>query len=420
MRMVQDISYQTMMKIAFISYEYPPDTACGGIATYVYQASRLLQKRGHHVEVFTSSPYRCGTEIQDGILIHRVNETDRQEFSKWIGKLFADQHALTQFDVLEAPEYNAEAREAIRLVPDIPLVVKLHTPSFLIAKLSTSELSLLRKARLYIYALRKGVRSNFGWKYDPNNDIERLHTLDADEIVAPSQSLGKKLVEAWGLDAKKISYVPNPYVPSEELLKIPVETHTNIVTFLGRLEIRKGILDIARAIPLILRQYPKAKFRFVGQPLHSPHRNLDMQQYLEHKLRHYSDSLEFTGLIGSERVPDILANTDICVFPSLWENFPNVCLESMAAARGVIGSSAGGMAEMLDDGRRGKLVPPRSPKKIVQAAIELLENPELRIKLGELARERVLNEYNTERIGALQEASYTRAIKQRQAEGARC
>jgi glycogen synthase len=57
------------MKIAFISYEYPPDTSYGGIATYVKQASQLLCQRGHHVEVFAASPDRCGTEVEEGILV---------------------------------------------------------------------------------------------------------------------------------------------------------------------------------------------------------------------------------------------------------------------------------------------------------------------------------------------------------------
>ena len=48
------------MRIAFISYEYPPDTAAGGIATYARQAAHMLRDRGHAVEVFAASPHRTG------------------------------------------------------------------------------------------------------------------------------------------------------------------------------------------------------------------------------------------------------------------------------------------------------------------------------------------------------------------------
>ena len=61
------------MNIAFISYEYPPDTAYGGIATYVHQAAMMLSRRGHHVEVFSGSPHRTGTENEECLLVHRIN-----------------------------------------------------------------------------------------------------------------------------------------------------------------------------------------------------------------------------------------------------------------------------------------------------------------------------------------------------------
>ena len=52
------------MKIAFISYVFPPDTAAGGIATYIKQAADRLQNRGNLVEVFTASRHRSGVETE--------------------------------------------------------------------------------------------------------------------------------------------------------------------------------------------------------------------------------------------------------------------------------------------------------------------------------------------------------------------
>ena len=64
------------MKIALISYEYPPDTAYGGIATYVEQAARMLSERGHYVEVFAGSERRAQSSDESGILTHRILEHD--------------------------------------------------------------------------------------------------------------------------------------------------------------------------------------------------------------------------------------------------------------------------------------------------------------------------------------------------------
>ncbi|MBD2297305.1 glycosyltransferase family 4 protein [Nostoc sp. FACHB-190] len=412
------------MKIAIISYEYPPDTAYGGIATYMYQIAKMLTQRGHLVEVFACSPYRSGTHIEDGIKIHRIleeNRTNRRNFSGRIGKVFAERHTIVHFDVVEGAEAGAHTKGSLEINPDIPLVIKLHTPTFMIDEINYVEPSLQMKIRRFFGALRRGQKPKpfFHELYNINTDIERLHTLEADEITTPSKALGEKLIAEWQLPSEKVFHIPNPYIPSEELLNIPVETQTDVVTFIGRLELRKGVLELTQAIPNILQQYPKAKFRFVGALWPSPQPGLDMRRYIEKQLKRYSNSLEFTGPIPLDSIPSILATTDVCVFPSRWENFPNVCLEAMVAARGVVGSNAGGMFDMLDSGKAGLLVPPHAPDKIAEAVVELLKNPKLRMQLGRVARDRVLSEYNLERIGALQEASYIRAIERRQALGKR-
>lgn len=414
------------MKIAFISYEYPPDTATGGIATYVYQVARMMQQRGHYVEVFTSSPHREGTTLEDGVVVHRVlytTNTDRREFAELAGRLFARRHTTIGFDVVEGPENDAHARGAIAHVPDMPLVVKLHTPFFMVQELNHVPPSRQMKLRRIVGAVRRGQMPKpfpVLEPYHPQSDLERLHTLDADEITTPSQVLGDRLVAAWELPTEKVVHLPNPYIPSPSLLEIPSQTHTHTVSFVGRLEVRKGIFSLVKAIPLILRRYPQAKFRFVGEVCMSPtNPNITMQQHVTRLLWQYRRSLEFTGAVPLEQIPTYLAQTDICVFPSRWENFPNVCLEAMAAARGIVGSNAGGMVEMLDGGRAGYLISPQDPEHIAMAVIDLLENPDHRIALGERARTRVLSEYNLERIGSLQEASYERAIARRRAIGPR-
>ena len=413
------------MKISFISYEYPPDTATGGIATYVYQAARMMHQRGHHVEVFASSPHREGVSIEAGVVVHRILYTnpDRWDFAIDAGRVFAQRHATIQFDVVEGPETGAQASSAIDLVPDLPLVVKLHTPTFMVRALNDVPPSREMKLRRMVGALRRGqVPTPFPTlePYNPQFDPERLHTLDADEITTPSQSLGDRLIRAWKLPPEKVVHLPNPYIPAADLLAISPQTQTQVISFFGRLEVRKGVLSLVQAIPLILQKHPQVTFQFVGEVCPSPiNPNLTMQQYLTQLLWRDRRSLTFTGAIPLENIPSYLAQTDLCVFPSRWENFPNVCLEAMAAARGIVGSSAGGMTEMLDDGKAGYLVDPQQPKQIAAAAIALLDAPKRRMSMGKRARERVLSEYNLERIGSLQEASYERAIARRRAIGSR-
>jgi glycosyltransferase involved in cell wall biosynthesis len=144
---------------------------------------------------------------------------------------------------------------------------------------------------------------------------------------------------------------------------------------------------------------------------------MGMREYLEQMLEPVKDRVRFLGQIEPQRMDEVFRQMDVTVLPSLWENFPNACLEAMAAGRGVVGSSAGGMAQQLDEGKAGLLVPPKTPEAIAEAACTLLANPVLRQELGRKARARVLSEYNADRVGQLMEQSYEQAICQRKAGG---
>jgi glycosyltransferase involved in cell wall biosynthesis len=416
------------MRIAFISYEFPPDAAYGGISTYVKQAVRMLAARGHTVEVFTSSPIRSGTADEGGILVHRVRASNHPDFPAAIGPLFAERHARVGFDVLEGPEYGADAADAIRRVPDIPLVVKLHTPSFLLSAATYAGLTFadslrwrLLKGRVREYVVRslRGARPIWRYTHKYSLDAEQNHALDADEIASPSQALAGIVTNAWHLDSANVSHLPYPFVPDEALLNIPVGGSHGRVLYLGRLEVRKGVLDLARAIPMVLQKHPDVRFSLIGSDDESPRLGTGMREYLSRKLRRHGSSVELLPPVSNDRLADLFATADVVVIPSIWENFANVCLESMAAARAVVASEAGGMAEMLDFGNAGRLIPPCDPHGLAGAVVELLAAPDLRQRMGLRARERLLGEYNADRICVLQEQSYRRAIERRMRAGKR-
>ena len=183
------------------------------------------------------------------------------------------------------------------------------------------------------------------------------------------------------------------------------------VGFVGRLEKRKGIETLTAAIPAVLKAVPQATFRFVGASESNAACRMPCNAWIRRRLRMYSERLEFAGKYPLDRMAEAYDGIDICVFPSRWENFPNVCLEAMAAARAVIASSAGGVAEMLDGGRVGRLVPPDDPAAVAGGIVTLLRKPgENRIALGEMARKRVLEAYNERVIGEIIRHIYTEAI----------
>ena len=418
------------MRIAFISYEFPPDTDFGGIANYVSRSGALLTERGHEVEVFAASDNREGTFTQGRIIVHRVRVTRRELFSKAVAGIFRQRHQEHPFDVMESPEFFYDGLEAARQSPELPLVVKLHTPNLLMTELqggfpaptvSNTLKDYWRQLRAVAGALRhRRPLPRWHWNRHAYRSaleleaIERTLTQMADVVASPSAAMLEIMAVRWNLNRENLMTIPS-YVPPARLLAVPVDTTTNVVSYFGRLETRKGVGELAAAIPLVLAEFPTATFRFVGRIPVSPDGRRDYKTYIQDIVGRWRDRVEFTGFLPVEIMLDHYGMTDICVFPSRWENFPNVCLEAMAAGRGVVGSSAGGIPEMLDGGRVGLLVRPDSPAEIAAAILKLLKNPSERMCLGALARQRVLAEYNNDKIGALLEKSFATAIQRHKA-----
>jgi glycogen(starch) synthase len=407
------------MRIAYVSFEYPPDTAIGGIATYVYQVSKMMLSRGHDVEVFCASPIRSISEVYEGITVHRIHTSDTKEFKNLVLAIFVNRQQEKAFDIIESPEYNGDGYEIKKLFPAIPLVVKLHTPTYFIKELDShyhkQSITNYQKLRFVLGGLLRGqIRRQYwkDWEWRKSKyDIDYSITCLADQIHTPSVSLGDIVSKKWDIDRSKIFNVPYPFIPSREFLQIPISdtSLTRNVTFIGRLEIRKGLVELAKAIPYVCKAIPEVKFKFVGKPVHSFIPSMDMKEYIESQLIDYKDHLEFAQVTASE-IPRVLAETDVCVFPSIWENFPNVCLESMSAGRSIVGSNRGGMKDMLEAPEAGLLVDPLNSIEIADAIIKLLSDSSLRARFGETARKKVMMTYNSEKIGDLMESLYNKLL----------
>lgn len=400
------------MRIAFVSYECPPDTALGGIATYIGHAAPMLARAGHSVEVFAASPDRKGTFTENGVVVHRVRESDRERFAGVIAPVFAARHRAEAFDVLEAPEYFADARAILELVPDIPLLLRLHTPSYQLWRMEL-EGQYGEQLRHILGALRRRIKHGGA----PKSGFEYNHAIQADVWASPSKSLADILTRDWELPKERVCRLPYPFVPDPELLEIPIETETGRILYVGRLETRKGVLQLAAAIPRVLHQMPEIRFRFVGRSV--PYRKgVEMVDELKSRLHRFRREVEFVGGVPYSELPTQFAECDLCVFPSYWDNFPYVCLEAMAAGRGIVASREGGMAEMLQR-NAGETATPDNPVALASAIWEMMTDTEFRHTCARNARERILTEYAPERIAPMQIRAYEQAIAHRRSAGSR-
>lgn len=398
-----------MLRVGFISYEFPPAVAIGGIGTYVWEASRMLAQAGVSVEVFAAGEPVSESAEAFGVLVHRTPCKDRGAFRHAVLSLFAARHREKPFDLIESPEISAEGACIAEQFPELAVVVKLHTPSYLCGLLSHDPPTLIDRARFRLGALRRGRWQGLCQpSYERSLDPEYLFTSGADAIDAPSQAIADRLAHDWNLDSHKLSVFPLPYRPHSDLLALPIPQQIRTLGFLGRLEARKGVVELARALPAILRAHPELSIRFIGPSW--PYRRSDMETWIRRTCRGFLDRIVFVGGVAKDELVTQLALCDVLLLPSRWENFPFACWEALASGRVVIGSSAGGMAEVIDHGVSGLLVQPHSPKSITQAVLEVTSDPAWARSLAVAGRQRVLDALSPERVLPQQLASYQRAL----------
>lgn len=401
------------MRVAFISYEFPPDTGGGGIGTYLLQVAPALAKAGHSIEVFAGGRATISQRGPDRLVIHRISCESSPAFAQEVVPAFAAVHETTPFDVIEGCDFDASAVFIKRRFPALPYVCKLHTPRFAVDELHHRAPRFADRMRITLGALRRGrmppdlsaraIRRSAGTQLE----LEAISCADA--LAAPSQAIADAVREWAPRRAGHCDVFPYPYAPGPGLLDLPAETATRRVTFLGRVEERKGVLDLATAIPLIYARHPDVQFRFVGRIMSDSASGTPTDEAIRARLGRAISAVEFTGPQPPERIPDLLGETDIVVVPSHWESFGLVCCEGLAAARGVIGSSAGGMAEILDSGTCGLVVPPHRPDAIAEAVCRLLESPAERIRFGLAGRRHVLDHYSFARVLPRQLENYRTA-----------
>lgn len=401
------------MRIALLSFEFPPDTAYGGIASYMHETALMLAGSGHDVEVFCAGLSDRSDTIAPGVAVHTIGQLDKDRFADLLLPVFRTRHATRPFEVAECGEIYADGRGVRREFPDLPLLVKLHTPSFLTHRLSTVPPGFVEKLRFFLGSLRQGaprwLRPDLS-VLRARDEAERQLYHAADAVVSPSRDLIPLVEAEWGARPDGISVLPNPHSPSAELLALPPEGSDGSLLFLGRLELRKGVSDLIEALALLEQRGRPVRATFVGAPFPSPERGLKMDAWAAARLPLDSGRYTFTGNVPRPEIARHLAKASLVVLPSRWENFPYTCLEAMAAGRAVLGSAAGGMRDMITDGVDGFLVPPSNPSLLADRIADCLRQPGRLASIGEAARRRVLDAYAPSAILPAHLESYRRAI----------
>lgn len=147
-----------------------------------------------------------------------------------------------------------------------------------------------------------------------------------------------------------------------------------------------------RAAARVADQVPAAEFHCVGSGEGEPAaRALTAELGLDARVR-------FPGRVGPEDVWATLGRFAVFVLSTHSEGMPNAVLEAMLAARPVVATRVPGMAEVVDDGVTGYLVPHRDPDALASAVMKLLKEPQCAERMGAAGRVRALTAYGPDRM----------------------
>ena len=318
------------LRVAVFTTSYPrhADDFAG---RFVSDAVHCLRERGVQVDVVAPGVYRLyGLDFDGGGMVRAVKRRP------WLAPLLA----LSMIRTLRRAARNADlvhvhwlaGAVVARLATRKPFVVTIHGT---ISGGILDDFKLTQRFPRLVRFLLKRARG----------------------VICVSTALGES-VAACG--------VPNVVIPNG--IAIPaeagLETEPLEVFYTGRLSPEKGIAELVAAT-----------------------QGMNLVVSGDGPLRSLVPGA--LGFISREELHRRFARAAVVVCPSISEGFGVVCAEAMAHGKPVVASAVGGLCGLVDDERTGLLVPPGDVEALRAAIQRLLDDPELRIRLGAAARRKI-------------------------------
>jgi len=207
--------------------------------------------------------------------------------------------------------------------------------------------------------------------------------------------------EEVGVDRQHISVIPNGV--DIQQFQPPQTPRDKLILFVGSCIERKGICYLLQALPDIFARLPGYRAVIIGDgPLRGELEALSNGLGLENRV-------SFHGFLPQSEIRRWMQRARLFVLPSLEEGQGVVSLEAMACGTPVLASAVDGICEVVTPDV-GRLVPPRNPAMLTQAAIEILETDANWHNLSIAARQRAVEVYDWETITQHYLTLYERAL----------
>lgn len=360
----------------------------GGAEISIMLIARELQKRGHNVILASSANF-------EGIRVERFKNVDKYPYflqHAYLKKFFIKLIKKYSIDIIN-PQDNITTIPAIKSakICSIPSVVNFRSYWFAcpISSCLRPNYSICVhcnwKRLLFCAKWSRYFIDLYKWQ-NLKGASKILETANLKLVV--SDSLKNRLA-ACGIKTNVQKILPPRKLEQFEIskeetiqFKEKYGLRKTVISFIGSFFYTKGILQLFKFMPEILRDNPDVSFLLVGNgPQYNEIKKIIAAEGLE-------DQIILTGWLPFEKIPVCYAISDIVLIPHLWdEPFGAIVMEAAASSKPSIVSERGGPGEFKDD--FGFTLPPDDTELWKEKTIYLLKNPEARELIGKNAKKNI-------------------------------
>jgi glycosyltransferase involved in cell wall biosynthesis len=379
------------MKVAMLHWAFPP--IIGGVESHLAMLGPELVRYGCKVSLLTGSVNgREEDYTWQGMRIYRRNLFDLNSLNPTL---------LRQ----KAKEIYAVTERFIR--EEKPDILHAHNMHYFSREHADALYALKKK-----FALPLVLTAHNVWEDELEREFNRrAHYWDA--VIAVSHYIKRELVKA-GYDGEKITVIhhgidfrlfcPEGQAQEAAAKLFPSFSGRRVIFHPARMSFAKGSQVSVQALSYLKKQFPDVLLVMAGTEKTVDWGNCQAQEIAS--IKKMIADLDLTGNVHIEffawdRMPSVYRCAEVCIYPSCFEEpFGLVMLESMATARPIVVSAAGGMPEVVKDGVNGFVVPKGDARALAESCRRLLADPVLARQMGERGREMVERNFTREVMAA--------------------
>lgn len=404
------------LRIALLSYRGKKH--CGGQGVYVRHLSKALVDRGHHVEVFGGNPY---PDLDDRVALHKLPSLDiyndyfpGRAPGFWEINTLADFAELASFSTgtfSEPLAFSIRAYQALRdRVDDFDLVQDNQTLGYGILALERAGLPVLGTIHHPITVDRRlevehartlfeqiGKRRWYAFTKMQTRVAKRLT-----RIITVSENSLKDIhadheVELDRMHVVPVGVDPELFLPVPGVQRIP----GRIVTTASADVALKGLRYLLEAVAKLRTERDDVHLVVIGKPKEGGQseatiRELGLQNHIE-----------FISGVPDERIVELYSEAELAVVPSLYEGFSLPAIEAMSCGIPLIATTGGALPEVTGTDYDTVLhVEPGDADALAAKIREAFDNPELRARIGDNGRQRVIDQWSWRHTAVRTEEHY--------------